>query len=45
MAGASHPSQSGDYMAEEPAPTDELKRIGQYALRLIQTDRAEEAIG
>jgi alkaline phosphatase D len=44
VAGASHPGQSGDYMAEAPDPTDELKRIGQYALRLVQTDRAEEAI-
>lgn len=44
VAGASHPSQSGDYMAESPHPTNELKRIGQYALRLIQTDRAEDAV-
>ena len=44
VAGAAHPGQSSDYVAEEPDPTGELKRIGRYALRLIQTDRAEEAI-
>ena len=44
VAGAAHPGQSSDYAAEEPDPTDELRRIGGYALRLIQTDRAEEAI-
>ncbi len=47
-AGASHPSLSGDYMREPPCPQrgggGRRKRIGQYALRLIQTDRVEEAI-
>lgn len=43
-AGASHPSRSHDYMRAEPDPENALKRVGQYALRLIQTDRAEEAV-
>ena len=46
LAGASHPSLSGDYMREPPSPErlGHRKRIGQYALRLIQTERKEEAI-
>jgi alkaline phosphatase D len=45
LAGASHPSVSGDYMRQPPPPSNlgHRKRIGQYALRLIQTDRVEEA--
>jgi len=43
-AGGAHPGQSHDYVGDEPNPTDGLKRIGRYALRLIQTDRAEAAI-
>ncbi len=43
LAGASHPRQSSDYMRREPRPTD-VKRLGQYALRLIQTDRQQEAL-
>ena len=43
LAGASHPSVSIDYMRREPRP-DRVKRIAQYALRLIQTDRVEEAV-
>ena len=42
-AGASHPGVSADYMGSEPNPGD-IKRIGQYALRLIQTDRESEAL-
>ncbi|NBC66599.1 MAG: alkaline phosphatase [Bacteroidetes bacterium] len=42
--GASHPSLSNDYLDHEPDPHHELKRIGQYALRLIQTDSARKAI-
>lgn len=42
--GASHPSWSNDYLDREPDPQRELKRVGQYALRLIQTDSAEKAI-
>ncbi len=41
---ASHPSLSGDYMDSKPNPTSELKRIGQYSLRLIQTDSTEKAV-
>lgn len=44
LAGASHPRVSNDYMKAEPRPDMELKRIGQYALRLIQTNRAAEAV-
>ena len=46
LAGASHPSESGDYMRQPPPPSNlgHRKRIGQYALRLIQTERAEEAV-
>ncbi len=44
LAGASHPRLSNDYMKAEPGPATDLKRIGQYALRLIQTDRAAEAV-
>lgn len=44
LGGASHPRKSNDYMKAEPPPLQELKRIGQYALRLIQTDRAAEAV-
>ncbi len=44
LDGASHPRVSNDYMKAEPNPVQELKRIGQYALRLIQTDRAAEAV-
>lgn len=44
LAGASHPRVSNDYMKSEPRADMELKRIGQYALRLIQTDRAAAAI-
>jgi alkaline phosphatase D len=43
-AGASHPRQAPDYMRSEPDPDGALKRVGQYALRLIQTGRAEEAV-
>lgn len=43
VAGASHPSVARDYMRKEPSRS-ELKRFAQYSLRLIQTDRAEEAI-
>jgi alkaline phosphatase D len=43
LAGASHPRQSSDYMRREPRPRD-VKRLGQYALRLIQTDRSQEAL-
>jgi alkaline phosphatase D len=43
LAGASHPSVSIDYMRREPRP-DRVKRMAQYALRLIQTDRVEEAV-
>ena len=43
VAGASHPSLSNDYMSK--APFDgHVKRVAQYALRLIQTDRAFEAL-
>ncbi len=42
-AGGSHPGKSRDYMAREPRPGD-IKRLGQYGLRLIQTDREEEAL-
>jgi len=44
LAGASHPRVSNDYMKAEPRADMELKRIGQYALRLIQTGRAAGAI-
>ncbi len=48
VAGAAHPALSGDYMREPPSPDrgggGRRKRIGQYALRLIQTDRVAEAI-
>ena len=44
LAGASHPRVSNDYMKAEPRADMELKRIGQYALRLIQTERAAGAI-
>lgn len=43
VAGGSHPGKSGDYMAREPRPGD-IKRLGQYVLRLLQTDRKEEAL-
>ncbi len=43
VKGASHPSVSRDYMSSEPN-VNQVKRIAQYALRLIQTDRAEEAV-
>jgi len=43
-AGGGHPGQSYDYLAEEPDPTEGLKRVAPHALRLIQTDRAEAAI-
>ncbi len=42
-AGASHPRRSADYMRREPRPGD-IKRLGQYGLRLLQTDRKEEAL-
>ncbi len=45
LAGASDPSLGWDYMDSEPGPPNHFpKRVAQYALRLIQTDRAEEAI-
>ncbi|MEF8797101.1 MAG: alkaline phosphatase D family protein [Salinivenus sp.] len=44
VAGAAHPSQSYDYLADPPNPTQGLKRVAPHALRLIQTDRAETAI-
>lgn len=43
VKGASHPSVSRDYMESEPS-VSQVKRIAQYALRLIQTDRADEAV-
>jgi alkaline phosphatase D len=43
LAGASHPSRSSDYMRREPGAGD-IKRLGQYALRLIQTGREQEAL-
>lgn len=46
LAGASPPSISGDYMREPPSPDKpgHSKRIGQYSLRLVQTDRAAAAM-
>ncbi len=47
LAGASDPSASRDYLIEEPynrAFGVTVKRVAQYALRLIQTDRIDEAI-
>jgi len=44
VAGGSHPGLSNDYLDNEPDPERELKRIGQYALRLIQTDSAQKAV-
>ena len=44
VAGGSHPAMSGDYYDSEPDPERELKRIGPYALRLIQTDSARKAV-
>ena len=46
LAGASHPSQAGDYLSSPPTPdrSGYRKRIGQYPLRLVQTDRIDEAI-
>ena len=44
VGGGSHPGLSNDYLKSEPDPQRELKRIGQYALRLIQTDSAQKAI-
>jgi len=44
LAGASHPRLSNDYMESAPGADTEVKRVGQYALRLIQTGRAAEAI-
>jgi alkaline phosphatase D len=44
LAGASHPSQSTDYMRRAPGSQGELKRVGQYTLRLIQTGREKEAV-
>ncbi len=45
LAGASHPSIANDYMDSEPSPPNHFpKRVAQYPLRLIQTDRIEEAI-
>jgi alkaline phosphatase D len=41
LAGASHPSLSHDYMRR---PVGDPKRAAQYALRLIQTDRADQAL-
>lgn len=43
VAGASHPSLSRDYMSK-PIFNGDVKRIAQYALRLLQTDRPEEAL-
>ncbi len=43
MAGGSHPGRSHDYMAREPRPGD-IKRLGQYVLRLLQTEREAEAL-
>lgn len=43
MAGASHPSLSGDYMSD-PTFDGPVKRVAQYALRLIQTGKADEAV-
>ena len=45
LAGASHPAAARDYMSREPAmPNHFLKRVAQYALRLIQTDRVDDAV-
>jgi alkaline phosphatase D len=45
LAGASPPAAARDYMSREPSmPNHFTKRVAQYALRLIQTDRIDEAI-
>ncbi|MDZ7691971.1 MAG: alkaline phosphatase D family protein [Balneolaceae bacterium] len=44
VVGGSHPAIAGDYYNSEPDPQRELKRIGPYALRLIQTDSARKAV-
>lgn len=45
LAGASHPAAARDYMSREPSMPDHFtKRVAQYALRLIQTDRIDEAV-
>ena len=43
LAGASHPSVSTDYMRRAPRP-DRVNRMAQYALRLIQTNRVQQAV-
>lgn len=43
LMGASPMTAPRDYMAVEP-PLRQIKRLPQYALRLIQTDRVEEAV-
>lgn len=43
LEGASSPSASYDYLADEER-VDHVKRRAQYALRLIQTDRAKESV-
>jgi len=45
LAGASSPAAARDYMSREPSmPNHFTKRVAQYALRLIQTDRIDEAV-
>jgi alkaline phosphatase D len=43
LGGASHPSLSNDYMSD-PVYDGDIKRVAQYALRLLQTERAAEAL-
>lgn len=42
--GGSHPTLSDNYLENEPDPINQLKRIAQYALRLIQTNKPERAV-
>lgn len=44
LGGASSPRLSNDYLRQEPDPVREVKRIGPYALRLIQTGRPAAAV-